>query len=44
MTLTELNRELLKIDSNNLDQPEFTEICRSTLDKHAPKKKVYTSK
>ena len=36
----ELNSELLKIDLNNADIPEFTEI----LDKYFQKTKVYTSK
>ena len=40
----ELNRELLKIDLNNADLSEFTEIFLSIFDKHAPKKQVYTSK
>ena len=34
----ELNSELLKIDLNNADLSEFTEIFLSILDKHALKK------
>ena len=34
----ELNSELLKIDLNNADLSEFTEIFLSIFDKHAPKK------
>ena len=37
----ELNSELLKIDSNNADLSEFTEIFLSILDKHAPKKQKF---
>ena len=41
----ELNSMLLKIDLNNADLSEFTEIFLSILDKHASKKaKVYTRK
>ena len=41
----ELNSELLKIDSNNAELSEFTEMFLSILDKHAPKKqKIYTRK
>ena len=41
----ELNSELLKIDLNNAELSEFTEIFLSILDKYAPKKtKVYRSK
>ena len=41
----ELNSELLKIDLNNAELSEFTEIFLSILDKHVPKKtEVYTSK
>ena len=35
----ELNRELLKIDSNNAELSEFTEIILSILDKYAKKSK-----
>ena len=35
----ELNSELLKIDSNNAELSEFTEIFLSILDKYAPKNK-----
>ena len=34
-----LNSELLKLDLNNSDISEFTEIFLSMLDKRAPKKK-----
>ena len=37
----ELNSELLKIDLNNADLSEFTEIFQSILDKHAPKKQKF---
>ena len=37
----ELNNELLKIDLNNADLSEFTEIFLSILDKHAPKKQKF---
>ena len=37
----ELNRELLKIDFNNADLSEFTEIFLSILDEHAPKKQKF---
>ena len=36
----ELNSELLKIDLNNADPSEFTEIFLSILDKRAPKNKI----
>ena len=35
----ELNSELLKIDLNNFDLSEFTEMFLSILNKHAPKNK-----
>ena len=35
----ELNSELLKIDSNNAELSEFTEIILSTLDRYAKKSK-----
>ena len=35
----ELNSELLKIDLNNIELSEFTEIFLSILDKHVPKNK-----
>ena len=37
----ELNSELLKIDLNNAELSEFTEIFLSILDKHAPKKQKF---
>ena len=37
----ELNSELLKIDLNNAELSEFTEIFLSILDKHAPKKQNF---
>ena len=37
----ELNSELLKIDLNNVNLSEFTEIFLSLLDKHAPKKQNF---
>ena len=37
----ELNCELLKIDLNNANLSEFTEIFLSILDKHAPKKQNF---
>ena len=36
-----LNSELLKLDLNNSDISEFTEIILSMLDKRAPKKKKF---
>ena len=37
----ELNSELLKIDLNNAELSEFTEIFLSILDKHAPRKQKF---
>ena len=37
----ELNSELLKIDLNNADLSEFTEIFLSILDKYAPRKQKF---
>ena len=37
----ELNSELLKIDSNNAELSEFTEIFLSILDKYTPKKQKF---
>ena len=37
----ELNSELLKIDLNNAELSEFTEIFLSILDKYAPKKQKF---
>ena len=37
----ELNSELLKIDSNNAELSEFTEMFLSILDKHTPKKQKF---
>ena len=37
----ELDNELLKIDLNNADLSEFTEIFLSILDKHAPKEQKF---
>ena len=37
----ELNSELLKIDLNNADLSEFTEIFLSMLDKHTPKNQKF---
>ena len=39
--LEELNSELLKIDINNVNPLEFTNIVISVLDKDAPRKKKF---